>query len=163
MSSAISCLSFSALRHVAIDDAQRQPFGDGGLADAGLADQHRVVLGAARQHLDGAADLLVAADHRIELAGARHLRSGRAHISSARHSPARRVAESAVRPLRMSLIAWLSACAVTPALARISAVLADFSIASASSSRSTVTKLSPAFLASLLGASRTRLASGCAR
>ena len=70
MSSAISCLSFSAFGHVAVDDAQRQAFGDGGLADAGLADQHRVVLGAARQHLDGAADFVVAADDRIELAGA---------------------------------------------------------------------------------------------
>ena len=63
-----------AFRHVAIDDAQRQAFGDGGLADAGLADQHRIVLGAARQHLDGAADFLVAADHRIELAVARQSR-----------------------------------------------------------------------------------------
>ena len=57
-------------RHVAIDDAQRQPFGDGGLAHAGLADQHGIVLGAAGEHLDGAADFLVAADHGIELAGA---------------------------------------------------------------------------------------------
>ena len=61
-------LVVEAFRHVAIDDAQRQTFDDRGLADAGLADQHRIVLGAARQHLDGAADLLVAADHRIELA-----------------------------------------------------------------------------------------------
>jgi hypothetical protein len=37
----------SGFRHVAIDDAQREALGDGGLADAGLADQHRVVLGAA--------------------------------------------------------------------------------------------------------------------
>ena len=62
-----------AFRHVAIDDAQRQALDDGGLADAGLADQHRIVLGAARQHLHGAADFLVAADHRIELAVARRL------------------------------------------------------------------------------------------
>ncbi len=61
-------MSFEAVGHVAVDDAQRQTFDDGGLADAGLADQHRIVLGAARQHLDGAADFLVAADHRIELA-----------------------------------------------------------------------------------------------
>ena len=60
-------------RHVAIDDAQRQALDDRRLADAGLADQHRIVLGAPRQHLDGAADLLVAADHRIELAVARGL------------------------------------------------------------------------------------------
>ena len=60
--------------HVAIGDAQRKPFGDRGLADAGLADQHRIVLGAAGQHLDGAADFLVAADDRVELAVARRLR-----------------------------------------------------------------------------------------
>ena len=67
-------LVLQALRHVAVDDALRQALDDGGLADAGLADQHRIVLGAARQHLDGAADFLVAADHRIELAVARGLR-----------------------------------------------------------------------------------------
>ena len=66
-------LVLQPLGHVAADDALRQPFDDGGLADAGLADQHRVVLGAAREHLDDAADLLVAADHRIELALARQL------------------------------------------------------------------------------------------
>ncbi|KIT81875.1 hypothetical protein QT20_00095, partial [Staphylococcus aureus] len=59
--------------HVAIGDAQRQPFGDGGLADAGFADQHRIVLGAPGKDLDRAADLLVAADHRIELAVLRRL------------------------------------------------------------------------------------------
>ena len=54
--------------HVAADDAAGEPFDDGGLADAGFADEHRVVLRAARQHLDHAADFLVAADDRIELA-----------------------------------------------------------------------------------------------
>ncbi len=61
------------LGHVAVHDAQGETLGDGGLADAGLADEDGIVLGAARQHLDGAADLLVAADHRIELAGTRGL------------------------------------------------------------------------------------------
>ena len=61
-------LVLEALGHVALDDALGEALGDGGLADAGLADQHGVVLGAAGQHLDGAADLLVAADDRIELA-----------------------------------------------------------------------------------------------
>ncbi len=61
-------MSAETLRHIAIDDAQRQPLDDRGLADAGFADQHRIVLGATGQHLDGAADFLVAADHRIELA-----------------------------------------------------------------------------------------------
>ena len=45
----------------------------------------------------------------------------------------------AVRPLRKSLIAALSVCGLTPALARIFEASQDFSIASASSRRSTVT------------------------
>jgi len=57
-----------ALGHVAVDDAQGQALDDGGLADAGLADQDGVVLGAAGEDLDGAADLLVAADDRVDLA-----------------------------------------------------------------------------------------------
>ena len=61
-------LVLEPLRHVAAHDALRQPFDDGRLADARLADQHRVVLGAPREHLDDAADLFVAADHRVELA-----------------------------------------------------------------------------------------------
>ena len=52
------------------DDALRESFDDGGLADARLADQHRVVLRATRQHLDDAAHLVVAADDRVELAAA---------------------------------------------------------------------------------------------
>ena len=51
---------------VAGDDALGQALDDGGLADAGLADEHRVVLGTPRQHLDHPADLGVAADHRVE-------------------------------------------------------------------------------------------------
>ena len=47
-----------------------QSFDDGRLPHAGLADQHRVVLGAPAEHLDDTADLLVPADHRIELAAA---------------------------------------------------------------------------------------------
>jgi hypothetical protein len=62
-----------AVGHVAIGDPQRQPLGDRGLADAGIADQHRVVLGPSGEDLDGSADLLVAADHRVELVVARRL------------------------------------------------------------------------------------------
>ena len=54
--------------HVARDDALGQALDDGGLAHARLADEHGVVLGAAAEHLDGAADLLDAADDRVELA-----------------------------------------------------------------------------------------------
>ena len=55
-------------RHVAGHDALRQPFHDGRLAGAGLADEHGVVLRAARKHLDGAADFLGTADDRVQLA-----------------------------------------------------------------------------------------------
>ena len=64
-------LALEARRDVARDDALREPLGDRGLADARLADQHRVVLRAAREHLDRAPDLLVAADHGVELPGLR--------------------------------------------------------------------------------------------
>ncbi len=48
----------------------REAFHDGGFADAGLADQHRIVLGPAAQDLHHAANLFVAADHGIQLAAA---------------------------------------------------------------------------------------------
>ena len=44
-----------------------RPFGDGGLADAGLADQGRVVLGPSREDLDDPLDLLLSADDGIQL------------------------------------------------------------------------------------------------
>ena len=59
--------------HFAVDDAARQPFGNRGLADAGIADEQRIVFRPAAQHLNGAADLGVAADQRIDLAVARLL------------------------------------------------------------------------------------------
>jgi hypothetical protein len=60
--------ALDAFRDFAVDDAQGQPFDDGGLADTGLADEDGVVLGTALQHLDGAADFIVATDDRIKLA-----------------------------------------------------------------------------------------------
>src|SRR5262249_16840715 len=60
-------LALQALGHVSGDDALRQPLDDRGLADTGLADEHRVVLRAAREHLDDAPDLLVTPDNGIEL------------------------------------------------------------------------------------------------
>ena len=59
--------AFEGLGYVPLDDALRQPLDDRGLSDAGFADQDRIILGAAREHLDGAADFLVATDDRIEL------------------------------------------------------------------------------------------------
>ena len=73
VSSENTSASFSTLlarRRAAAADGQA--FGHRGLADAGLADEHRVVLAAAAQHLDRPLQLLGAADQRIEqpLAGA---------------------------------------------------------------------------------------------
>ena len=67
-------LVLEAFGHVAGHDALGQALHDGGLAHARLADEHRVVLGAAAEHLDDAADLVVAADHRVELARGRRAR-----------------------------------------------------------------------------------------
>ena len=57
-----------ALGDVARDDPLGQALDDRRLADARLADQDRVVLGPAAEHLDHAADLGVAADDRVHLA-----------------------------------------------------------------------------------------------
>ena len=70
-SSETTRLSLRPSGHVAADDPLGEALDDRGLADAGLADEDRVVLGPARQDLDDAADLVVAADDRVELAGAR--------------------------------------------------------------------------------------------
>ncbi len=59
------------LGHLALDDLARQTFRDGGLADAGIAHQQRVVLAPAAQHLDTALDLFLAADQRVDRALAR--------------------------------------------------------------------------------------------
>ncbi len=67
-------LVLERIGNLAGDDPLGQAFHDRGLADARLADQHRVVLGAPLQDLDRAADLVIAADHRVELAGAGALR-----------------------------------------------------------------------------------------
>jgi hypothetical protein len=53
---------------VTVGDSAGETLDDGGLTDTGLADQHRVVLGAAGQDLDDPADLVVTPDHRVELA-----------------------------------------------------------------------------------------------
>ena len=57
-------------RHVAGHDTLGDALDDGRLADARLANEHGVVLGAAGQNLDGTANLIGTADDRVELAGA---------------------------------------------------------------------------------------------
>ena len=55
-------------RHIAFDDASSETFDDGRLADTGVADEHRVVLGPSGEHLNGATDLLIPTDDGIDLA-----------------------------------------------------------------------------------------------
>src|SRR6185437_249425 len=76
----VELLVLQRLRHVAADDRLGEALHDGGLADAGLADQHGVVLGAARQDLHDALDLLLAPDHGVELVVARGLREVAAEL-----------------------------------------------------------------------------------
>ncbi len=53
---------------VAVDDLARQTFRDGGLADAGVTHQQRIVLATAAQHLNAAFHLGMAPDQRIHVA-----------------------------------------------------------------------------------------------
>ncbi len=69
----VQLLVLDGLRDVAADDRLGQALDDGGLADAGLADQHRVVLGAAGKDLHDAFHFLLAADHGVQLVLARRL------------------------------------------------------------------------------------------
>ena len=57
-----------------LHDPHRQAFGDRGLADAGFADEHRIVLLPAAQDLRHPFDFLLAADDRVELVLGRELR-----------------------------------------------------------------------------------------
>ena len=57
------------IRHIAVDDLLGESLGDGGLADARITHQQRIVLLPAAEHLDGAVDLRFAPDQRIDLAG----------------------------------------------------------------------------------------------
>ena len=66
MSSANTVAPREHLRHLAVDDLARQALRDRGLADAGIADQQRIVLLPAAQHLDRALHLGLAADQRID-------------------------------------------------------------------------------------------------
>src|SRR5947209_3664909 len=58
----VELLALEGLGDVVGDDALREALDDGGLADAGLADEDGIVLGAARQDLHHPLDLALAAD-----------------------------------------------------------------------------------------------------
>ncbi len=79
-SSAVDLLALEDLRHLVRGDALGEALDDGGLADARLADQHRVVLLAAREDLHDPLDLGLAADDRVELALLRLLREVAAEL-----------------------------------------------------------------------------------
>ena len=76
----VDLLVLQELRHLVRRDARSEALDDGGLADARLADQHRVVLRAARQDLHQPLDLRLAADDRVELALGRLLRQVAAEL-----------------------------------------------------------------------------------
>mmetsp|Transcript_31540 Transcript_31540/g.74457 ORF Transcript_31540/g.74457 Transcript_31540/m.74457 type:complete len:588 (-) Transcript_31540:52-1815(-) len=61
-------LVLEALRHLAVRDHLGEPLGDGGLAHARVAQEDRVVLAAAAQHLQAAAHLVAPSDDRVEQA-----------------------------------------------------------------------------------------------
>jgi hypothetical protein len=64
----VDLLALEQLGHVGVRDPLGQALDHGGLADAGLADEHRVVLRAAREDLHDPLDLGLPADDRVELA-----------------------------------------------------------------------------------------------
>ncbi len=64
----VDLLVLEELRDLAGVDARGEPLDDRRLADAGLAQEHGVVLLAAREDLHDPLDLGLAADHRVELA-----------------------------------------------------------------------------------------------
>ena len=69
----VDLLVLEQLRHVAVGDALGEALDHGGLADAGLADEHGVVLGAAREDLHDPLDLGLAPDDGVQLAVGRQL------------------------------------------------------------------------------------------
>ena len=125
MSSAISSFLSRRLsdQHVAIDDAQRQAFGDRGLAHARFADQHGIVLGAAGEDLDGAADLLVPPDDGIELAGAGEFGEIAGVFLECVIGVFGGGAVGEMRPLRKSAMALPRFWALTPASLRMRAAV----------------------------------------
>ena len=62
-----------ALRHVSPDNPEGQAFGNGGFADAGFTDEHRVVLRLAGEDPDHVPDFRIPPDDRIQLLPARQL------------------------------------------------------------------------------------------
>ncbi len=67
-------LVLKRLRHLVLDNALRQTFGDSRLAYARFTDQNRIVLFAAGKNLRHPLDLVITTDNRVQLAPARQFR-----------------------------------------------------------------------------------------
>ena len=65
---------FEGFRDIAGGDTLRDAFGNGGLADTRLTDEHRVVLCLPAEDLKGPTDFFITADDRVNLAFARIFR-----------------------------------------------------------------------------------------
>lgn len=103
----VELLVLERLGHLAVDDRLREALDDGGLADAGLADQHRVVLGAAGQHLHDPLDLFLAADDGVEFAlGGRGGQVSAELVEDQRRRRGAGLAGPATRAGLLRLLAW---------------------------------------------------------
>ena len=102
----VDLLVLERLGHVVLDDRLRETLDDGGLADAGLADQHGVVLGAAREDLHDPLDLLLAPDDRVELVVARGLREVAAELVEDRRAALRGLRVSCAAPTAAGSLPW---------------------------------------------------------
>ena len=76
----VELLVFERLGHLVAHDHLRQALHHGCFTHAGLADQHRVVLGAPGQHLHDALNFHFSADHRVEFAFPGRLREVAAEL-----------------------------------------------------------------------------------
>ncbi len=100
----VELLLLERLGHLALDDRLRETLDDGGLADAGLADEHGVVLGTPGQHLHQPLDDRLAPDDRVELALARGLGQVAAELVEDQRRGRRRLGRRA-RRLALALVA----------------------------------------------------------
>src|SRR5262249_11458090 len=76
----VELLVLEVFRHFALYDGLGKSLDDRGFPDAGLADQHRVVLGTAGKDLHHALDLFLAPDDGIQLVLPRRLREVAAEL-----------------------------------------------------------------------------------
>lgn len=101
----VELLVLQRLGHLALDDRLGEALDDGGLADAGLADEDRVVLGPPRQDLHDPLDLLGPPDDRVELGVARGLGQVAAELVEDQRGRRRALGRAAGRGRLLALVA----------------------------------------------------------